>query len=93
MNKAFEKIIEKLEEYKYLYLVERDSEQSQHCNDVVDCELKDCSLCVFDKAIEIVKQEAEQYTSNEHINCSSDETELLIDLLTAADMQAGGQDA
>ena len=38
MQKVFEKIIEKLEEYKYLYLVERDSEISQHCKDVVDCE-------------------------------------------------------
>lgn len=26
----------------------------------------------FEKAIEIVKQESEQYTSTEHINCSSD---------------------
>lgn len=61
MNKAFEKIIEKLEEYEYENLVEHDSEQSQHCKDIGDCEMRDCVLCVFDKAIEIVKQEAEQY--------------------------------
>ena len=61
MNKEFEKIIEKLEEYKYENLVEHDYEQSQHCKDIGDCEMRDCVLCVFDKAIEIVKQEAEQY--------------------------------
>ena len=61
MQEVFEKIIEKLEEYEYLYLVERDSEQLQHCKDVGDCGMRDCTLCVFDKAIEIVKQEAELY--------------------------------
>lgn len=34
MNKEFEKIIEKLEEYKYENLVEHDYEQSQHCKDI-----------------------------------------------------------
>ena len=61
MNKVFEKIIEKLEEYEYENLVEHDSEQSQHCKDAGDCEMRDCTLCIFDKAIEIVKQEAEKY--------------------------------
>lgn len=69
MNKEFEKIIKKLEEYKYENLVERNSEQMQHCKDVGDCEGIDCVLCVFDKAIEIVKQEAEQY-NNRWIPCS-----------------------
>ena len=63
MNKEFEKIIEKLEEYKYENLVEHDYEQSQHCKDIGDCGMRDCVLCVFDKAIEIVKQEAEQYNN------------------------------
>ena len=69
MNKEFEKIIEKLEEYKYENLLEHDYEQSQHCKDIGDCEMQDCVLCVFDKAIEIVKQEAEQY-NNGWIPCS-----------------------
>ena len=69
MNKEFEKIIEKLEKYKYENLVEHDYEQSQHCKDIGDCEMRDCVLCVFDKAIEIVKQEAEQY-NNGWIPCS-----------------------
>lgn len=69
MNKVFEKIIEKLEEYKYENLVEHDYEQSQHCKDIGDCGMRDCVLCVFDKAIEIVKKEAEQY-NNGQIPCS-----------------------
>ena len=63
MKKVLEKIIEKLEEYEYENLVEHDSEQSQHCKDAGDCEMRDCTLCIFDKAIEIVKQEAEQYNN------------------------------
>ena len=81
MNKEFEKIIEKLEEYKYENLVEHDYEQSQHCKDIGDCGMRDCVLCVLDKAIEIVKQEAEQY-NNGWIPCSEQlpelETEVLI---------------
>ena len=69
MQEVFEKIIEKLEEYEYENLVEHDSEQSQHCKDAGDCKGMDCSLCVFNKAIEIVKQEAEQY-NNGWIPCS-----------------------
>ena len=61
MQEVFEKIIEKLEEYMDKNLVEHDSEQSQHCKDVGDCGMRDCALCVFDKAVEIVKQEAEKY--------------------------------
>lgn len=69
MQEVFEKIIEKLDEYEYENLVEHDSEQSQHCKDSGDCKGMDCSLCVFNKAIEIVKQEAEQY-NNGWIPCS-----------------------
>lgn len=70
MHGVFEKIIEKLEEYEYENLVEHDSEQSQHCIDAGDCGMRDCTLCVFDKAIEIVKQEATEY-DNGWIPCSS----------------------
>lgn len=69
MQEVFEKIIEKLEEYEYENLVEHDSEQSQHCKDAGDCKGMDCPLCVFNKAIEIVKQEAEKY-NNGWIPCS-----------------------
>ena len=57
MEKAFENIIEKLEEYKYENLVERNSEQIQHCKQAGNCGMRDCTLCIFDKAIEIVKQD------------------------------------
>ena len=62
MQEVFEKIIEKLEEYEYENLVEHDSEMANHCKQ--DCnDVSDCTLCVWDKAIEIVKQEAEQYNN------------------------------
>lgn len=69
MQEVFEKIIEKLEEYEYENLVEHDSEQSQHCKDAGDCKGMDCSLCVFNKAIEIVKQTAAEH-NNGWIPCS-----------------------
>ena len=75
MNEAFEKILEKLEEYEYENLVEHDSETANHCKQ--DCnDVNDCTLCVWDKAIEIVKQEAEKFgtdinvVSNGWIPCS-----------------------
>ena len=75
MNEAFEKILEKLEEYEYENLVEHDSEMANHCKQ--DCnDVNDCTLCVWDKAIEIVKQEAEKFgtdinvVSNGWIPCS-----------------------
>lgn len=70
MNKEFEKIIEKLEEYKHENLVEHDYEQLQHCKDIGDCGMQDCVLCVFNKAIEIVKQEAGQYSTKNCSECS-----------------------
>ena len=51
MNKAFEKIIEKLEEIRV----------KETCNKE-KCDTKElCRICVVDDAIEIVKQEAEQF--------------------------------
>ena len=68
MKKSIEKIIEKLEEYRDENLVEHDSEMANHCKQ--DCnDVNDCTLCVWNKAIEIVKQEAEQY-NNGWIPCS-----------------------
>ena len=75
MKKSIEKIIEKLEEYRDENLVEHDSEMANHCKQ--DCnDVNDCTLCVWDKAIEIVKQEAEKFgtdinvVSNGWIPCS-----------------------
>ena len=75
MQEVFEKIIEKLEEYEYENLVEHDSEMANHCKQ--DCnDVNDCTLCVWGKAIEIVKQEAEKFdtdinvVSNGWIPCS-----------------------
>lgn len=59
MNSVFEKIIEKLEEKQDIFLYD-------------DSDYGEGKYNAFDEAIEIVKQEAEQYTSTEHINCSSD---------------------
>ena len=59
MNKEFEQIIEKLEEIRV----------KQTCNKE-KCDTKElCRICVVDDAIEIVKQEAEQY-NNGWIPCS-----------------------
>lgn len=75
MNEAFEKILERLEEYEYEHLAGHDSEMANHCKQ--DCDdVNDCTLCVWDKAIEIVKQEAEKFGtdinvgSNGWIPCS-----------------------
>ena len=60
MNKEFEKIIEKLEEMihpKQLYFCKYARGGCKH----LDNDDKDCMECVVENAIEIVKQEAEQY--------------------------------
>ena len=68
MKKSIEKIIEKLEEYRDENLVEHDSEMANHCKQ--DCnDINDCTLCVWDKAIEIINQTAAEY-NNGWIPCS-----------------------
>ena len=58
MNKAFEKIIEKLEEAKSNVPVNR------LLDDIIKDKPKELGqLMAYNKAIEIVKQEAEQYNS------------------------------
>lgn len=52
-RKPMERIVEQLEEYQYSHLIEHDSEQIKHCDK--DCEYLDCFICLWDKAIEIVK--------------------------------------
>ena len=60
MNSVFENIIEKLEEMihpKQLYFCKYARGGCKH----LDNDDKDCMECVVENAIEIVKQEAEQY--------------------------------
>lgn len=64
MNEFIEKLIERLEEYEQTHLIERDTELSLHCQK--DCgPLCDCTLCVWDKAKDIVKELAEEYESKQ----------------------------
>ena len=57
-----EKILEKLEDYKYSHLVEHDSERIEHCKEHEGhCEGSDCFLCIWDRAIEIVQKVAKEY--------------------------------
>ena len=66
MQEVFEKIIEKLKEYEYENLVEHDSEMANNCKQ--DCnDVNDCTLCVWDKAIEIIKQEAEKFGTDTNV--------------------------
>ena len=86
MQEVFSKIIDELEEYRDENLVEHDSEMANHCKQ--DCnDVSDCTLCVWDKAIEIVKQEAEKFVpdtnvgNNGWIPCSEKLPELRQDVL------------
>lgn len=69
MKEAFEKILERLEEYEYNDLIEHNSELCEHCKRI-DCENgMDCNMCIMDKAKEIV-QEVEKEYNNGWISCS-----------------------
>ena len=69
MNKAFEKILDRLEEYENNDLTDHDSELCEHCKRI-DCEIgMDCFICVMDKAKQIVQEVAEEY-NNGWIPCS-----------------------
>ena len=69
MKEAFEKILERLEEYEYNDLTEHNSELCEHCKRI-DCENgMDCNMCIMDKAKEIV-QEVEKEYNNGWISCS-----------------------
>ena len=71
MNKAFEKILDMLEEYENNDLTDHDSELCEHCKRI-DCEIgMDCFICVMDKAKQIVQEVAEEY-NNGWIPCSVD---------------------
>ena len=69
MNKAFEKILDRLEEYENNDLTDHDSELCEHCKRI-DCEIgMDCFICVMDKAKQIVQEVAEEYNGG-WIPCS-----------------------
>lgn len=69
MKEAFEKIVERLEEYEYNDLIEHNSELCEHCQRT-NCEMgTDCSMCIMDKAKDIVQDVAEEY-NNGWIPCS-----------------------
>ena len=75
MNKVFEKIIEKLEEEKMSYFLTIANTGDEK----LDCAYEQVGDAL-DKAIEIVKQEAEQY-NNGWIPCSEKLPELRKDVL------------
>lgn len=58
MQEVFEKIIDKLEACKDIMLSPNNSDCFGE-----ECKYNDCMVCVFAKAIEIVKHEAEQYNN------------------------------
>ena len=72
MKEFIEKLIGRLEEYKYSHLIEHDSERIEHCKEKERyCQGNDCSLCVWDKATEIVNQLAEEYKHCIKSSCSN----------------------
>ena len=78
MKEFVEKMIGRLEEYKYSHLVEHDKERLEHCTEderAEHCEGIDCFWCVWNKSIEIVNQLAEEYKDKEYCwqECASTE--------------------
>ena len=63
MKEFVEKLMGSLEEYEYSHLIEHDSEECLHCQENEDdcCGFRNCFVCVWDKAKEIVNQLAEEY--------------------------------
>lgn len=82
MKEFIDKLIEILEEYKYSHLVEHDVERLEHCKEnEEECEGSDCFFCLWDKAIQIINELAEEYinTSTEYINTSIKNIDCSID--------------
>lgn len=78
----FEKILERLEKYEYNDLIEHNSEQCEHCKSI-DCGIgMDCTICVMDKAKEIVQEVEEEY-NNGWIPCSERLPEECIEVLVS----------
>lgn len=69
------RILERLEDYKYTHLVERDKERLEHCteNDRAEhCEGIDCFWCVWDKAISIVQEVAKESGKDTNVRSYED---------------------
>lgn len=70
MKEFIDKMIKRLEEYKYSHLLEHNSEECLHCQENEDdwnCFNRNCLVCVCDRTISIVKELTEEY-----INTSTD---------------------
>lgn len=67
MNEFIEKLINRLEEYKYSHLLEHNSEECLHCQENEDdwnCFNRNCLVCVCDRTISIVNELAEEYNND-----------------------------
>ena len=75
INEFVEKLIERLEEYKYTHLIEHDSEECLHCKENEDdwCSCRNCHVCLMDKVKEIIKQLSEEYATDTNVNTNSSE--------------------
>ena len=95
MKEFIEKLIERLEEYKYSHLLEHNSEECLHCQENEDdwnCFNRNCLVCVCDRTISIVNQLAEEYkpkTQADKIRSMSDEelAELFTKLAWNSEVQ------
>ena len=90
MKAVIEKLIERLKEYEWSHLIEHDSELCKHCQGM-DCleTSADCTICVMNKAIEIVKELEEEYkpkTNADRIRSMTDEE--LAELITSGELSA-----
>lgn len=76
MKGFIDKLITRLEEYKYSHLTEHDSEECLHCKENDDdwCDYRNCLICAFEKSEKIVKELAEEYI-NTSTNTSTDSAE------------------
>lgn len=64
----FKKIRERLQEYEQSHLIEHDSEECLHCSErqcceIDICDMADCNVCIWDKAINIINQVEAEYNN------------------------------
>lgn len=90
MKEFIEKLIGRLEEYEQSHLIAHDSELCKHCQGM-DCleTLADCTICVMNKAIEIVQELEKEYKGG-WIPCSERLPER--DMWCLATFESGGID-
>ena len=63
MKEFIEKLISRLEEYKYTHLTEHDSKECLYCqeHEYDWCDGRNCLVCAFEKSEKIVNELAEEY--------------------------------